>query len=110
LEEKMKMLKGNIILIVLLAVFSVSLWGCAGNLPEAQRVDYLNMNFGKSFESAQNNQILNPDADQNLEPVVGLDGQAAEYGVNKYKKSFEKEQEVKTQASEFNILQQSGGS
>lgn len=66
----MKMLKGNIILIVVLTVFSVSLWGCAGNLPEAQRVDYINMNYGKSFESAQNNQILNPDADQDRKSVV----------------------------------------
>jgi hypothetical protein len=92
----MKIFKGNIILIVVLAVFSVSLWGCAGNIPEAQRVDYLDMNFGKSFESAKNNQILNPEAGKNLEPVVGLDGQAAESNVNKYKKSFEKEVPVKT--------------
>ena len=36
----MKMLKGNnIILIVVLAVFSVTLWGCAGNLPEAKGRD-----------------------------------------------------------------------
>ena len=42
LEEKMKMLKGNTILIIVLAVFSVvTLWGCAGNLPEGKRVDYL---------------------------------------------------------------------
>ena len=92
----MKMLKGNIILIIVLAVFSITLWGCAGNLPEAQRMDYLEMNWGKSLESAKNNQILNPEAGKSLEPVVGLDGQAAEYGVNKYKKSFEKEVEVKT--------------
>ena len=93
----MKMLKGNIILIVVLAVFSVvTLWGCAGNLPESKRADYLKMNWGKSFESAKKNQILNPEAGKSLEPVVGLDGQAAEYGVNKYKKSFEKEVEVQT--------------
>lgn len=93
----MKMLKGNIILIVVLAVFSVvTLWGCAGNLPESQRMDYLEMNWGKSFKSAQKNQILNPEAGKSLEPVVGLDGQAAEHGVNKYKKSFEKEVPVET--------------
>jgi len=107
LEEDMKMLKGNMILIVVLAMFSVSLWGCAGNVPEAQRTDYLNMNYGKSFESAKNNQILNPDAGKNLEPVVGLNGEAAEQGVDKYKKSFEKEQmerDVSTQAGTFNIM------
>jgi len=101
------MLKGNMILIVVLAMFSVSLWGCAGNVPEAQRADYLNMNFGKSFESAKNNQILNPDAGKNLEPVVGLNGEAAEHGVDKYKKTFKEqamERDVDTAASTFNIM------
>jgi len=104
----MKMFKGSIILMVALAMFSVSLWGCAGNIPEAQRVDYLNMNFGKSFESAKNNQILNPDAGKNLEPVVGLNGEAAEYGVDKYKKSFETQEmkrDVKPAAGKFNIME-----
>jgi len=55
----MKMLKGNIILIIVLAAFSVvMLWGCAGNLPEGKRADYLEQNWGKSFESAKKNQIL----------------------------------------------------
>ena len=101
------MLKGNMILIVALAMFSVSLWGCAGNVPEAQRVDYLNANFAKSFESAKNNQILNPDAGKNLEPVVGLNGEAAEHGVDKYNKSFEKQEmkrDVESQAGTFNIM------
>ena len=99
------MLKTNMILIVVLTVFSVSLWSCAGNVPEAQRIDYLNMNYGNSYESAINNQILNPDAEKNLEPVLGLNGQAAEHTVNRYKKSFEKEQELKTSAGTFNILE-----
>jgi len=101
------MLKGNMILIVVLAMFSVSLWGCAGNVPEAQRTDYLNMNYGKSFESAKNNQILNPDAGKNLEPVVGLNGEAAEQGVDKYKKSFEEQKmkrDVESGAKTFSIL------
>jgi len=89
----MKMLKGNIILIVILGMFSITLWGCAGNLPESKRVQNLEMNWGKSFESAKKNQILNPDAGKSLEPVVGLNGEAAEHGVNKYKESFKKEGE-----------------
>ena len=102
------MLKGNMILIVVLAMFSVSLWGCAGNIPEAQRVDYLDMNFGKSLETAKNNQTLNPDAGKNLEPVVGLNGEAAEQGVAKYKESFKEqamERDVKSEASTFNIIE-----
>ena len=90
------MLKGNIILIVVMAMLSATLLGCAGNLPEGKRAEILDMNWGKSYESAKKNQILNPDAGKSLEPVVGLDGQAAEHGVNKYKKSFEKEVEVRT--------------
>ena len=90
------MLKGNMILIVVLAMFSVSLWRCAGNIPEAQRVDYLDMNFGKSFESAKKNQILNPEAGKTIEPVIGLDGQVAEHNLDNRKKSFEKQKEVET--------------
>ena len=92
----MKMLKSHIVLIVVLAMFSVSLMGCAGNLPVGKRAEILDMNWGKSLETAKNNQILNPDAGENLDPVVGLDGQAAEHTVNKYKKSFEKEVPVQT--------------
>ena len=97
----MKMLnKGNIILIIVLAVFSVvSLWGCAGNMPEGKRMDYLEQNWGKSFESAKKNQILNPEAGKTVEPVIGLDGQVAEHNVDNRKKSFEKQKEVKTSTS-----------
>jgi hypothetical protein len=101
----MKMLKGNIILIIVLAMFSVVVvWGCAGNLPEGERMDYLEQNWGKSFESAKKNQILNPEAGKAVEPVIGLDGVPAEYNANKYKKAFEKEQEVKTSTA-FTISQ-----
>ena len=106
----MKMLKGNIILITVLAVFSVvTLWGCAGNLPDPKRVDYLDQNWGKSYESAKKNQILNPEAGKSLEPVVGLDGQAAEHGVNKYKDSFKKEVPVETTTT-FTIDTERSGS
>jgi len=89
----MKMLKGNITWVVILGIFSITLWGCAGNLPQGKRMENLEMNWGKSFESAKKNQILNPDAGKNLEPVVGLNGEAAEHGVDKYKKSYKKESE-----------------
>jgi hypothetical protein len=83
----MNLQKGNIILIVVLAMFSIA---------EAKRADILEMNWGKSIESAKNNQILNPDAGKNIDPVVGLDGEIAGHGVNKYKKSFEKDVPVQT--------------
>ena len=66
-------------LIAALSVFS----GCGGTTK-------LDRNWGKSFESAKSNQILNPEAGQNLDPVVGLDGQAAEGGLGTYRKGFER--------------------
>ena len=44
--------------------------------------------LGASFESAKTNQILNPEAKQNLEPVTGFDGEAAEITVERYRESF----------------------
>ncbi len=101
----MKMLKGNIILIAVLAMFSVVVvWGCAGNIPEGKRMDYLEQNWGKSFESAKKNQILNPEAGKTVEPVIGLDGEVAEHNVDNYKKSFKEQKEVETSTA-FTISQ-----
>jgi hypothetical protein len=61
-----------------LSIFS----GCA------QKKTVLDSHWGKSFESATSNQILNPEADKNLAPVVGLDGQAAEIVMETYRKDF----------------------
>lgn len=65
-------------LIAAMSIFS----GCAGTT-------MLDKNWGKSFESARSDQILNPEAGQNLDPVVGLDGQAAERTLGTYREGFE---------------------
>ena len=52
-----------------------------------------NRNWGKSHGTAIYSQMLNPDADKNLDPVSGLDGSAAEYSVEKYKQSFKTEEQ-----------------
>ncbi|NIS71313.1 MAG: pilus assembly protein [Proteobacteria bacterium] len=44
--------------------------------------------FGASFESAKSNQILNPAAGKDLEPVPGFDGQAAQITLEKYREDF----------------------
>ncbi len=67
-------------LIATLLIFS----GCA-------RETMLSRNWGNSFESAKQSQILNPEAGKNLEPVVGLDGQASENNMEKYREGFKKE-------------------
>jgi hypothetical protein len=51
----------------------------------------LNRNWGSSFESAKSNQILDPEAGKNLDPVVGLDGHAAGISMEKYRQGFKKE-------------------
>ena len=48
------------------------------------------MDFGTSYQLAKFNQIQNPQAEKNLKPVEGMDGQAAQNAVEKYHKDFEK--------------------
>jgi hypothetical protein len=51
----------------------------------------LDENWGRSLEEAKTNQILNLEAQKNLDPVVGLDGQTAEKVMKAYRESFGKE-------------------
>lgn len=48
----------------------------------------LKLDYGTSFKLAKFGQIANPDAEKNLAPVTGLDGQAAESVIGKYRKGF----------------------
>ena len=64
-------------------VMFLTLASCVG--PSRLDVDY-----GTSHKLATFNQVLDPDAVKNLEPVEGLDGNAAERVVEKYEKDFEK--------------------
>jgi hypothetical protein len=74
--------EGCFLLIGLVAMFLIST-GCAG----PSRVE---MDYGTSFKLAKFNQILNPEAEKNLEPVSGFDGPAAKNTIDKYQKDFEK--------------------
>jgi len=56
--------------------------GCAPTRLEAD--------YGTSFKLQKFNQTLNPAAEKNLDPVYGMDGQAAQKVVEKYHKDFEK--------------------
>lgn len=53
-----------------------------------QRTYQRETHFGVSHEAAKSGQILNPEAGENLDPVYGLDGEAAETTTEKYRKSF----------------------
>jgi hypothetical protein len=48
----------------------------------------LDENWGMAYQAAKENQILNPEAGKNLTPVEGLDGQADENNIEKYRNSF----------------------
>jgi len=53
-------------------------------------------NWGRSYQTAKYNQILNPDAGKNLNPVEGLSGNAAENSVEKYNDSFKEKSKQET--------------
>jgi len=72
------------ILSTTLALFFIS--GCA----QPSRVD---KSHGRSVKQALVNQILDPEAEKNLEPVTGLDGKAGQAGIDKYRKTFEQPHE-----------------
>jgi hypothetical protein len=69
-------------IIGLIAALSISS-GCGGGRA-AQKGTMVDKNWGKSLEAAKFNQRLNPQASKNLNPVVGLDGQAAENILQRY--------------------------
>lgn len=46
--------------------------------------------FGKSVSIATSSQILDPAAQQNLAPVYGFDGEAAQLTIDRYQSTFEK--------------------
>ena len=72
----------------LVAAAVAMVFGCSsGAFKKDTLMDH---NWGKSQETARYQQISNPDAGKDTEPVVGLDGDAAERNLNRYRKSFEK--------------------
>ncbi len=82
------MVKKHLIVVLILIVGLLFFASCS---KEFQKETKLDRNWGKSFESAKQNQILNPEAGKDSKPVEGMDGQAAEKIIEKHKKSFERE-------------------
>jgi hypothetical protein len=48
------------------------------------------MDYGTSAKLVKFNQILNPEAERNLAPVIGFDGRAAWAVIDRYEAGFEK--------------------
>ncbi|GAB63441.1 MAG: pilus assembly protein [Candidatus Jettenia sp.] len=67
--------------LVLISLAGMSLVSCATSRVEKD--------YGNSFQLVKSNQILNPEAGKNLDPVHGLDGHAALIVMEKYRKGFE---------------------
>lgn len=53
-----------------------------------QQQSLSDQNWGRAYETAKYNQILNPEAGKNLKPVEGLSGKAVENEVQAYEDSF----------------------
>ncbi len=79
------MLKKPIALMGLVGIV-IAFSGCS---KAPSRVD---ADYGESVRQAKTSQILYPDADKNLEPCEGLDGQAAAIVMDEYRKGFKKEE------------------
>ena len=77
------MLTRCLILIGIMSIMSVVL-SCSGT----QEQSLLERNWGRSFESINYMQMVDPEAGKNLDPVLGLDGNASDHNVDKYQKSF----------------------
>jgi hypothetical protein len=74
-EEAMNK-KCSVVIVAGLVLIAFALAGCGH--------DALKKNWGSATETAKQSQIANPDASNNLEPVVGLDGAAAEKAMQGY--------------------------
>ena len=72
--------------LMIIGVIAITLvvFSCSG------KQTLLDRNWGRSYETARYMQIVDPGAEQNLDPVLGLDGTGAAYNVGKYKESFRK--------------------
>jgi hypothetical protein len=101
------MRKTTIFYLGVLLALSFILSGCYnGNLPEPQRMYYLQNNWGHSQETAKYRQTLNPEAGLTAEPVEGLDGQSADLAVDKYRETFRKEVDVRDLVSPTFVIEQ----
>jgi hypothetical protein len=82
-------------------IASLAILGGCGSQYYHQGETPLEKNWGRAFESAKYNQTLNPEASENLEPVDGLDGAAAEIARQRYLKGEEKS---KPETTEFGVV------
>jgi len=64
------------------ALLPLSLAACMSTSP------YVDQHLGEAATDLRNAQIMNPSADRNMAPPLGLDGPAAKAAYDQYVKSF----------------------
>jgi hypothetical protein len=62
-------------------LIAVTISGCS-------TTPYLDSRFGDAVNTAKAQQIINPDASKNADPVAGLDGTPARDSIERYEKTF----------------------
>ena len=89
------MLTRCIILIGIASAMTIVI-GCSGTAPVAEH-GLLERNWGRSFETIQYMQMVNPGGGKNFDPALGLDGTASEHNINKYQESFKGQQQEQSE-------------
>ncbi|MDA3916239.1 MAG: hypothetical protein PF690_04625 [Deltaproteobacteria bacterium] len=80
------------LLISIILLICPIIFGCNSSYHEQSS---LNQNWGRSYETARFNQIINPDAPDNTEPVTDLNGKAAMNTLDQYQDSFKTRQSTR---------------
>jgi len=74
---------------VLVLALTAGFLGCSSL--SGQNDSLLDKNWGRSFETAKYNQIIDHEAGKNPAPITGLDGIASESNYERYLKGFSEE-------------------
>ncbi|HJR76863.1 MAG TPA: hypothetical protein VJ805_07810 [Nitrospiraceae bacterium] len=75
-------MRSKYIAVSILSLVGAGMVGCAPT--------QLGENWGTAYQTARENQTLNPEAGETLDPVVGMEGTAAATAMKTYRESFEK--------------------
>jgi hypothetical protein len=78
---------------ILAVVLTLGTIGCASSIPLDSK---LQKNWGRSFETQRHLQTANPEAGQQAQSTMIMDGSAADLVVEEYRKSFGSENEEET--------------
>ncbi|MBI5606328.1 MAG: hypothetical protein HY879_23585 [Deltaproteobacteria bacterium] len=90
--------------LILLGIIGLSSLPADMVFAQEKNLSRLEMDYGTSVKLARFNQILNPQAEKNLEPVVGLNAQAAQKALERYWKGFEKEDKSPVYSINFGTI------